>query len=130
MRKRCGRGCSSFTDIGVSQNIVLRAWILSYLKANGPKHGYEIISEFIETFKDLAEDFGVSEMGAFYKIMRLFEMEGMVTSSWEIVESGPARRVYTITDKGLEELKNLEEKLLFSKSLIEKLLYMIKEANK
>jgi DNA-binding PadR family transcriptional regulator len=62
--------------------------------------------------------------------MRLFEMEGLVTSSWEISESGPARRIYTITDKGIEELKNLEERLTYSKSIIETLLNMIKEAKK
>ncbi|BAL81553.1 PadR family transcriptional regulator [Caldisericum exile] len=130
MKRKCGRGCANFTDIGVSQNIVLRAWILSYLKLNGPKHGYDIISGFIETFKNLAEDFGPSEMGAFYKIMRMFEMEGLVTSSWEISVSGPAKRVYTITEKGIEELKDLEKKLQFSKSIIEKLINMIKEASR
>jgi DNA-binding PadR family transcriptional regulator len=130
MRRKCGIGCTNLSDFGVSQGIVLRAWILSYLKINGPKHGYEIISGFMETFKDLAQDFTSSEMGAFYKIMRLFEMEGLVTSSWEISESGPARRIYTITDKGIEELKNLEERLMYSKSIIETLLNMIKEAKK
>lgn len=128
MPRRCRKGCANLRDLGVSQGIVLRAWILSYLKTNGPKHGYEIISEFMQKFKDFAKDFTSSEMGAFYKIMRLFEMEGLVTSSWEISESGPARRIYSITEKGIEELKNLEEILIYSKSIIETLIKMIKEA--
>jgi len=35
-----------------------------------------------------------------YRILKTMEQEGLVTCSWDLQSSGPARRQYTITDKG------------------------------
>ena len=46
--------------------------------------------------------FGVAAMnpGTFYRTLRQMEKDGMVSSSWDTSEGGPARRVYSITDAG------------------------------
>jgi len=38
--------------------------------------------------------------GTFYRTLRQMEKDGMVSSSWDTSEGGPARRVYSITDAG------------------------------
>jgi poly-beta-hydroxybutyrate-responsive repressor len=50
--------------------------------------------------------FGSVDPGTVYRTLREMEREGYVTSSWDTtVSSGPARRVYTITDAGIEALR-------------------------
>ena len=46
--------------------------------------------------------FGLAAMnpGTFYRTLRQMEKDGMVSSSWDISEGGPARRVYSITGEG------------------------------
>jgi PadR family transcriptional regulator len=46
--------------------------------------------------------FGLAAMnpGTFYRTLRQMEKDGMVSSSWDTSEGGPARRVYSITDAG------------------------------
>jgi PadR family transcriptional regulator len=49
--------------------------------------------------------FGPVDPGTVYRTLRELEREGYVTSSWDTtVASGPARRVYTITDAGIDAL--------------------------
>ena len=68
--------------------------------AHGPAHGYEIAQAMGEFgFRRVAED-----PSALYKLLRLFEEEGIVTSEWAIADSGPPRRVYELTSKGHEYL--------------------------
>ncbi len=47
---------------------------------------------------------GLPDPGTFYRVLRGMESEGSVVSSWETPSAGPARRVYTITDNGREQL--------------------------
>ena len=49
--------------------------------------------------------FGSVDPGTVYRTLREMEREGYVTSNWDTtVSSGPARRVYTITDAGIDAL--------------------------
>jgi len=125
MRRKCGSKCGSLSDFGLSQNFLVRAWILYFLKNKGPAHGYEISSSFTDAFPELEEAFGISEMGNFYRILRMLEMEGLITSKWELVETGPAKRVYTITELGEKELERLKETLKQSKTFIERILNLM-----
>jgi len=65
--------------------LMLRQW---------SSYGYELM-EKISTF-------GLATMnpGTFYRTLRQMEKDGMVSSSWDTSEGGPARRVYSITDAG------------------------------
>jgi PadR family transcriptional regulator, regulatory protein PadR len=51
--------------------------------------------------------FGLAAMnpGTFYRTLRQMEKEGMVRSSWDTSETGPARRMYSITEAGETYLK-------------------------
>jgi DNA-binding PadR family transcriptional regulator len=46
------------------------------------------------------------------------EGDGLVVSNWDIQESGPARRLYRITEEGIEYLKYAKDKLRRSRQLI------------
>ena len=57
--------------------------------------------------------FGLNAMnpGTFYRTLRQMEKDGVVSSSWDTSEAGPARRVYSITDAGEAYLKLWTESL-------------------
>ena len=83
----------------------LPALILAAL-ADGPSHGYAI-ARHVE-----GESGNVLRMreGSLYPALRALENGGLVQSAWDTQESGPARKVYTLTDAGRAELaKRTEE---------------------
>ena len=59
-------------------------------------HGYELMERL--------EGFGFEAMnpGTLYRTLRRMEKEGLCESEWETSKSGPARRLYSITDAGEE----------------------------
>ena len=64
-----------------------------------PAHGYELM----EALSAAADD-PVPDPGTLYRTLRALEEDGLVRSAWETGESGPARRVYELTDQGVEFL--------------------------
>jgi PadR family transcriptional regulator PadR len=58
-------------------------------------HGY-----VIEDYLRALGLFGIT-MSTLYRTLRQMEKDGFVESTWEPGPTGPARRVYTITDAGL-----------------------------
>jgi poly-beta-hydroxybutyrate-responsive repressor len=75
----------------------LRPCLLLLLR-EGEAHGYEL-AERLGTF-----GFDHSDPGALYRALRKLEREGLVASSWARSESGPPKRVYGLTEQGVEEL--------------------------
>lgn len=70
------------------------------LLAEGRKHGYELLVELSE------RGYGDTDAGGLYRTLRTMEDEGLVRSSWQHGDSGPARRVYYITEEGLAALRD------------------------
>jgi PadR family transcriptional regulator PadR len=68
--------------------------------AHGPRHGYAIARE-IEGRSREALRLGE---GSLYPALRALEADGLVSSQWEPQETGPARRVYALTEAGRAEL--------------------------
>ena len=70
--------------------LMLREW---------SSYGYELMEKMAA--------FGLAAMnpGTFYRTLRQMEKQGMVSSSWDTSEGGPARRVYRITEVGESYLK-------------------------
>ena len=66
--------------------------------AKKPAHGYELIERLS------GEGSPAPDPGNFYRVLRILEEEGLVCSTWDTQNSGPARRVYKLTDQGLEYL--------------------------
>lgn len=64
-----------------------------------PAHGYELMEALGAAADDPAPD-----PGTLYRTLRSLEEDGLVRSAWETGDSGPARRVYELTDQGIEYL--------------------------
>ena len=79
---------------GSTQTLILA--VLS----DAPSHGYAIARE-IERRSAAALKMGE---GALYPALRALETDGFISSAWELQISGPARKVYTLTEKGHGEL--------------------------
>ena len=63
--------------------------------ARQPAHGYELLENLDKDDKMVAAD-----SGNVYRMLRSLEDEGLVRSSWDTSGSGPARRVYELTEEG------------------------------
>ena len=73
-------------------------WVLLVLK-QWKLHGYLILQQLNNM------GFGEVDHATLYRELRRLEKEGYVNSVWETDGSGPARRVYSITDSGEEILQ-------------------------
>ncbi len=75
---------------------------LLLLLSEKPSHGYELTEKYTE--------FGFTEAGsdpgAIYRTLKLLESEGFIKSKWDTDEPGPAKKIYSITDEGLELLSS------------------------
>ncbi|MCR4406705.1 MAG: helix-turn-helix transcriptional regulator [Anaerolineae bacterium] len=76
----------------------MQPWLLLLL-AQKPAHGYELMERLGQDDETPGAD-----PGLLYRTLRQFEEDGLVRSSWDTKGSGPARRVYEITDEGMEYL--------------------------
>lgn len=78
---------------------VLEVAILSSL-AESRSHGYNLVDQI----EALTGDLICVDAGSMYRLLRAMEGEELVSSSWQTPEAGPSRRVYVITEQGLEAL--------------------------
>jgi DNA-binding PadR family transcriptional regulator len=81
-----------------------------------PMHGGEISQVLKEKF-----EIGTPR-AIIYVVLRKLEGDGLLVSNWDILESGPARRIYHITEEGLQYLKYARDRLKRSNEIIEILL--------
>lgn len=75
--------------------------VLFLLSKKGHSYGYDLSGELQHHALTDAE----IERAALYRVLRQLEMNGNVTSEWEVEKGGPARRVYKLTAKGREHLE-------------------------
>jgi len=68
--------------------------------AEGPSHGYAIAREIGRRSEDALK---MGE-GALYPALRALEGDEMIESRWETPGTGPARKVYALTETGRAEL--------------------------
>ena len=75
---------------------------LLLLLSEKPSHGYELTEKYTE--------FGFTEAGsdpgAIYRTLKLLDSEGFIKSKWDTDDPGPAKKIYSITDEGLELLSS------------------------
>ena len=74
-----------------------------------PLHGYRVLELLKEEamFKEQPPD----QTGV-YRILRNMEQEKLVACDWELQDSGPARRQYALTEKGLSCLQEWKQTLI------------------
>jgi PadR family transcriptional regulator PadR len=65
-----------------------------------PRHGYAIAREI----ERLSADALKLREGSLYPALRVLEQDGLIEGNWQIPGSGPARKVYAITNAGRSEL--------------------------
>lgn len=90
-----GHGPCHYPAVGLVQLLILR------VLHERPSHGYQIMDE-LEKMTSMKY---IPEAGAVYTILRRMEERGLVTSEWKKKQSGADRRVYTLTEAGVEALK-------------------------
>src|SRR4051812_25681635 len=67
--------------------------LLAFLKSSNA-YGYELAQRMSSA------GLGSFDTGAMYRMLRQLEASGFVSSTWDTGESGPARRVYSLTGAG------------------------------
>ena len=82
--------------------------VILALLSSGTMHGYILVQRLGATkfFKNSPPD-----VTGVYRVLKNMEQEGSLTSEWDIGESGPARKRYTITARGLHCLYQWEQTL-------------------
>jgi PadR family transcriptional regulator PadR len=81
---------------GKSLPRLLRPGIMAFL-AQGEAHGYQIAQQLsrMHMFAGCAPDHA-----GVYRALKDMADEGLVTSAWQTGDTGPARRVYALSDAG------------------------------
>lgn len=82
-----------------------------------PIHGYGIIKRI----KELSEGRHEIKSGTMYTTLRRMEKKGLLDSEWEENDSGPDKRIYSITADGREYLKEWLEMIKERKGMMEKM---------
>lgn len=65
-------------------------------------HGYSIVLKLQETCMLHGKK---PDPSGVYRCLRQMEQQGLVTAIWDVSNSGPAKRLYRITDDGLDCLR-------------------------
>ena len=89
---------SECAELGKNLSRLAQPSILAVLANHGaPLHGYAIIQEMAQgpMYGGNAPD-----PTGIYRILKQMENNGLVVSSWDTSESGPAKRCYELTDDG------------------------------
>jgi poly-beta-hydroxybutyrate-responsive repressor len=85
-------------DFGRMPKDFLTSWLLLLMR-NGSTYGYQLIQTL--TLLGL----GMVDSATVYRTLRQLEEEEMITSFWKPGATGPARRIYTLSDAGEEYLR-------------------------
>jgi PadR family transcriptional regulator, regulatory protein PadR len=97
-REKAGQGGREPGPIGAPPRTWLTPYLLMMLRSWNA-YGYELVRQ-LALF-----GFGAVDPGTVYRALRELERDGYVTSAWDTsAASGPARRVYTITEAGIAAL--------------------------
>lgn len=76
----------------LSKGFLIPAMLLHLKEIN--THGYELMK--------LMTEFGIESIdkGNFYRTLRKLERDNIVTSTWDTATTGPAKRIYSLTETG------------------------------
>jgi poly-beta-hydroxybutyrate-responsive repressor len=72
---------------------LLASSLLAFLR-NWPAYGYQLVRELSQA------GLPAFDSATVYRTLRQLERTGMVSSFWDTTESGPARRMYSLTKTG------------------------------
>ena len=101
----------------------LTPWVLLLLH-NWNMHGYQIIQ--MMTISGLA----AFDPTTVYRTLRRLEEEGLIISGWETGDSGPAKRVYSITEVGEKFLQTWSSMLKQYQDVIDRFFELYGQAKR
>lgn len=96
---------------------IIHACLLCQLK-EGSDYGYELMSK-LSYFGIEEEDINISTL---YRCLKKLEDLNLIKSSWEGSDFGPNKKIYSITQDGIKELKDLMFFVNKRKNILEKVL--------
>ena len=97
--------------------------VVMALLVRGPLHGYRILELLREEAMFKAQP---PDQTGVYKTLKNMEREGHVTCSWETQDSGPARKLYTLTEKGMSCLGQWKKTLADYHSSVASVIMLLK----
>jgi len=115
-RKKCA-------NFGLKSGNILFAGLL-FLLIDKPTYGYILVDKL----KDIEINPSFVSYSIAYRLLHGMEIEGLVTSKWDVEVAGPSKRVYSITDKGIQYLKEWMVEAHKNVKVIENLIGKIEEA--
>jgi len=71
------------------------------LLADEPMYGYQIVKEL----QARSEGYFEVEQGTLYPALHRLERDGLVRGEWRLVQEGPPRKYYTLTEVGRAALR-------------------------
>ena len=100
---------------------LLRPAVLALL-AREKTHGYDVVQQLkgLEMFAEVPPD-----ISGVYKALKSMEEEGLISSSWEYGDTGPARKRYVLTKDGRSCLQRWAETLQVYRAQIDGLLAIL-----
>ena len=107
MPKKIQKTLSRCPCVGATLDKLLQPAVLVILTKK-PLHGYELARKIsaIPCFLDETPD-----ISGIYRILKSLESRGLVTSDWDISQGGRPKRIFAITDDGLQCLANWNQTL-------------------
>lgn len=90
----------------------------------GPNYGYELMSKLGSY--GIEEDVNISTL---YRCLNKLEDSKFIKSNWEESESGPNKKVYNITQDGIDELKNIISFIEDRKKILENVIKRYENIN-
>ena len=90
---------SGHSGRGLYRQAMMEATVLSCL-LEGQLHGYDLV----EKIEQMIGSYVCIDPGSTYRLLRELENGGHLVSTWQPAESGPARRIYSVTASGRELL--------------------------
>ena len=100
--QNCQNGFSLCPCVGATLDRLVQPAILAILSKES-LHGYELVQKIGSMphfFKELPDMSGV------YRVLKLLETRGLVTSNWDISNGGRPKRVFAITELGWQCLEH------------------------
>ena len=92
----------------------VRVLILGLLQEQ-PMYGYQLSKELQKRSMGYFE----FKEGTLYPALHRMERDGLVLGRWQVVEEGPSRKYYQLTEKGREELaRSRKEWATFAERLL------------
>jgi DNA-binding PadR family transcriptional regulator len=100
---------------------LLRPAVLALL-AREKTHGYDVVQQLkeLEMYSEVPPD-----TSGVYKALKSMEEEGIISSSWEFRDTGPAKKRYALTEDGKACLNRWAETLQIYRAQIDGLLTIL-----